>query len=102
LSIMEWAPLMGTLPPLSEAEWERVFALYRAIPQYTQVNPGMTLAEFKGIFWWEWVHRLWGRLIGVAFLVPFVWFLVCRSIPRGYTPHLTALFLLGALQGAVG
>lgn len=102
LSIMEWAPLMGALPPLSDAEWQRVFDLYRAIPQYGAVNAGMDLAAFKGIFWWEWTHRLWGRLIGVVFLLPFLWFLIRRRIPEGLAPHLAVLFLLGGLQGFLG
>ena len=102
LSIMEWAPLTGALPPLDEAEWQRLFALYRQIPEYTQNNPGMTLAEFKTIFWWEWVHRLWGRLIGVVFALPFLWFLLRGQLGRGLTPHLVAMFLLGGLQGALG
>ena len=72
LSIMEWAPLKGALPPLSGAEWERLFALYRQIPEYRIDNAGMTLAEFKTIFWWEYIHRLWGRLIGLVFLLPFL------------------------------
>src|SRR3546814_15069374 len=74
LSIMEWAPISGALPPLSQAEWERLFALYRQIPEYQQVNAGMSLEEFKTIFWWEYIHRLWGRLIGVVFVVPLAWF----------------------------
>jgi cytochrome c oxidase assembly protein subunit 15 len=102
LSIMEWAPLAGTLPPLSEAEWQRVFEIYKQIPEYTEENVGMTLAEFKTIFWWEWFHRLWGRLIGVVFLVPFVWFLVNKRIERRLIPHMVAIFLLGALQGGMG
>ena len=102
LSIMEWAPLMGALPPFSEAEWQRVFGLYQTIPQYGAVNAGMGLAEFKGIFWWEWTHRLWGRLIGIVFLLPFLWFLIRRRIPEGLAPHLAGLFLLGALQGFLG
>src|SRR3954454_8873344 len=76
LSIMEWAPLMGTLPPLSDAEWHRLYALYQQIPQYELVNKGFGLEGFKQIFWLEWVHRLWGRLLGVVFLVPLVWFAV--------------------------
>src|SRR3569623_832326 len=84
LSIMEWKPLMGALPPMSTAEWERVFALYREISQYKNVNHGMSLAEFQGIFWWEWSHRLWGRLIGIVFFLPFLY------------------FLLRALQGGIG
>jgi cytochrome c oxidase assembly protein subunit 15 len=102
LSIMEWAPVAGTLPPLSEAEWRRVFEIYKQIPEYTQENAGMTLAEFKTIFWWEWIHRLWGRLIGVVFLLPFVWFLVTKRIERRLVPHLIALFVLGGLQGGLG
>ncbi len=102
LSIMEWAPLSGILPPLGAESWERVFALYREIPEYQEQNAGMTLAEFKTIFWWEYVHRLWGRLIGVVFLLPFLWFLVRRKVRRGLAPHLAAMFVLGALQGGLG
>lgn len=102
LSIMEWAPLTGALPPLGAAEWERVFDLYRSIPQYEAMNAGMTLAEFKTIFWWEWTHRLWGRLIGVVFAVPFLWFLIRGRIRRGLVPHLLALLGLGGLQGFIG
>jgi cytochrome c oxidase assembly protein subunit 15 len=102
LSIMEWAPLKGALPPLSEAEWQRLFALYQQIPEYQQVNRDMTLADFQGIFWWEWVHRLWGRLIGVVFLLPFLWFLIRGRIRRGLAPRLALLFALGAAQGALG
>jgi cytochrome c oxidase assembly protein subunit 15 len=102
LSIMEWDPLMGALPPLSDAEWHRLFALYKQIPQYALVNQGFGLAGFKHIFWLEWVHRLWGRLIGLAVLVPLAVFwwrgLVDRRLARG----LLALFVLGGLQGAVG
>jgi cytochrome c oxidase assembly protein subunit 15 len=102
LSIMEWAPLRGALPPITEAEWQRIFALYQQIPEYQQVNHGMTLAEFQGIFWWEWLHRLWGRLIGVVFLLPFLWFLLRGQIRRGLAPKLALLFALGAAQGALG
>lgn len=102
LSIMEWAPLAGTLPPLTEAEWQRVFELYQAIPQYQSINAGMTLDEFRNIFWWEWTHRLWGRLIGAVFLVPFLWFWWRGRIRKGLTPHLAALFGLGGLQGFIG
>ena len=76
LSIMEWAPLSGTLPPLSQAEWARLFALYQTIPEYRNVNAGMDLAGFQSIFWWEYIHRLWGRLIGLAFALPLVFFWV--------------------------
>ena len=102
LSIMEWAPISGALPPLSQSEWERLFALYRQIPEYQQVNRGMGLDEFKRIFWWEYIHRLWGRLIGVVFAGPFLWFLVRRRLRRGLPPHLLAIFALGGLQGALG
>lgn len=102
LSIMEWAPVMGTLPPLNDAEWQRMFALYRQIPEYQQVNAGMSLEEFKTIFWWEYIHRLWGRLIGVVFAVPFVWFLIRGKLQRSLIPHLIAMFLLGGLQGGLG
>ena len=102
LSIMEWAPFSGILPPLSEAEWERVFALYRQIPEYQDLNRGMTLAEFREIFWWEYLHRLWGRLIGVVFALPFLWFLLRGRLRKGLAPHLAAIFALGALQGLAG
>jgi len=102
LSIMEWAPVSGALPPMSAAEWERLFELYKTTPEYQQINRGMSLAEFREIFWWEWVHRLWGRLIGVVFLVPFVWFLIRGKIRQWLTPHLVGLFILGGLQGAMG
>lgn len=102
LSITEWRPVTGVLPPLSDAEWQEAFTAYQQIPQYRQVNPGMDLADFKEIFWWEWVHRLWGRLIGVVFAVPFLYFLIRRRLPRWLAPHLAALFVLGAAQGALG
>jgi len=102
LSIMEWAPVTGALPPLSQAEWERVFALYQEIPEFRHDNPGMELVEFKTIFWWEYIHRLLGRMIGLVFLLPFLWFLVRRRIRRGLTPHLVAIFVLGGLQGGLG
>ncbi len=102
LSIMEWAPVTGFLPPFSQTEWERVFALYRTIPEYQLENSGMTLAEFKTIFWWEWLHRLWGRLIGLVFALPMLWFLWRRSLPRWLVPHLWIALVLGGLQGLVG
>lgn len=102
LSIMEWAPLMGTLPPSSQAEWHRLYALYQKIPQYTLINDGFGLEGFKHIFWLEWTHRLWGRLIGVVFLVPMLWLWVKGRIERRLIPRLGLLFLLGGLQGAVG
>ena len=102
LSIMEWAPLSGALPPVTTAEWNRLFALYKTIPQYALLHPGMDLAGFRSIFWLEWAHRVWGRLIGVAFFVPLVWFAVTGAIPRRMVPRLALLFALGGLQGAVG
>lgn len=102
LSIMEWAPILGTLPPMSEGEWHRLFALYQRIPQYTLVHEGFGLEGFKHIFWLEWAHRLWGRLIGIAFAVPLIWFWVSGRLPRGLWPRLLGLLVLGGLQGAVG
>ena len=102
LSITRWEPVSGTVPPLNQADWERAFALYKQSPQYLEINRGMTLAEFKDIFFWEYVHRLLGRVIGIAFAVPFLWFWAKRAIPTGYTWRLFALLALGALQGAVG
>ncbi len=102
LSIMEWAPLMGTLPPLSETEWRRLYALYQQIPQYSLVNQGFGIEGFKGIFWLEWAHRLWGRLIGIAFLLPLIWFAVRGAIDGRLARRLGLLFLLGGLQGAIG
>jgi cytochrome c oxidase assembly protein subunit 15 len=102
LSIVEWQPIVGTLPPMSDAAWQDAFAKYRSTPEYRQVNQGMSLAEFKGIFWWEYFHRLLGRVIGVAFLVPLVWFALRRAIPPGYTWKLAGIFALGGLQGAMG
>ncbi len=102
LSITEWQPIVGTLPPLSVADWDAAFAKYQATPEFRQINHAMTLAQFKGIFWWEYAHRLLGRVIGVAFLVPFLWFAARRRIPPGYARPLAAIFALGALQGAAG
>ncbi len=102
LSIMEWAPLAGALPPMNHAEWERLYHLYQQIPQYALVNQGFGLVGFKRIFWLEWSHRLWGRLIAFAFLVPLLWFWASDRIERRLRPMLVGLFLLGGLQGAVG
>ena len=102
LSITQWKPLTGVVPPFSEAEWEESFALYRQIPEYRLLNQDMTLAEYKAIYWWEFVHRLWGRLIGIAFAVPLAVFLLRRRIGRGLAPWLTLLLGLGAAQGALG
>jgi len=102
LSITEWKPVSGVIPPLSQADWAREFERYRQIPQYQAIHAEMTLAEFKGIFFWEYLHRLWGRLIGVVFAVPFLWFLWRRQIPRALAPKLAGLFVLGGLQGVLG
>ena len=102
LSITEWQPIVGTLPPLDAAQWEEAFAKYRATPEYRLVNHGMDLDGFKRIFWWEYFHRLLGRLIGVAFLLPLVWLAVKRRIPRRFGWPLAGIFVLGALQGAMG
>jgi cytochrome c oxidase assembly protein subunit 15 len=102
LSIMEWAPLTGALPPLSQAEWERVFELYKQIPEYQQENAGMSLAEFKTIFWWEYIHRLWGRLIGVVFALPLAWFWWRGRIDRPLGKKLLIALALGAAQGGLG
>ena len=102
LSIVEWQPIVGALPPQGDVQWQETFAKYQLTPEYQQVNVGMTLAEFKGIFWWEYFHRLLGRAIGVVFFVPLVWFALRREIPRGIAGMLVTIFLLGALQGAMG
>jgi cytochrome c oxidase assembly protein subunit 15 len=102
LSITEWRPLSGVLPPLSAAAWQEEFALYQRIPEFQQLNPGMTLEEFKGIFWWEYIHRLWGRLIGVVFAAGFLLLLLRRQIRSTLAPHFVAMFVLGGLQGALG
>ena len=102
LSIVEWKPVTGAIPPLGEADWQAEFAKYKTIPQYERLNRGMSLDEFKAIYWWEWGHRLLGRLIGTAFLLPFLWFLWRRLIDRRLALALTGIFTLGAVQGAVG
>jgi len=102
LSITEWQPIVGTLPPLSDADWDNAFAKYRVTPEYQQVNQGMTLPEFQRIFWWEYFHRNLGRLVGAVFLVPFLWFVARREIPRGYGVRFAVIFALGAAQGALG
>lgn len=104
LSITEWKPVTGTIPPLSEAQWEAEFAAYREIPQYRHVAgpAGMTMADYKFIYFWEWFHRLLGRVIGVAFALPLAWFWLRGAIPAGYKPRLLALLALGGLQGVFG
>lgn len=104
LSIVEWEPVTGAIPPLSEAKWQAEFEAYQRIPQYTERNgpAGMTLADYKFIYFWEWFHRLFGRLIGLAYALPLAWFWLRRAIPQGYYGRLIALLALGGLQGFVG
>src|SRR3954449_4178739 len=102
LSIVEWKPVAGALPPLSDADWTRAFEAYKTIPQYRQLNAGMTLSEFKTIFWWEWGHRLLGRVIGAVYLLPFLFFLWRGMLGAELKRRLWLIFGLGALQGAVG
>jgi cytochrome c oxidase assembly protein subunit 15 len=102
LSIVEWRPLTGVLPPLNAAAWQAEFAKYQQIPQFRQLNTAMSLDEFKTIFWWEWGHRLLARTVGAAFLVPFLWFLWRGDVDGGLRNRLWAIFCLGAALGAVG
>jgi cytochrome c oxidase assembly protein subunit 15 len=102
LSITEWQTVTGALPPLNDTEWEAAFEKYQAIPQYRALNPGMQLDQFKTIYWWEWGHRLLGRLIGVVFLLPFLWFVWQGFVERALWPRLWLIFGLGGFQGAVG
>ncbi len=102
LSITEWKPVSGALPPLNEAQWLDEFAKYKATPEYQLINNGMAMSDFKFIYFWEWAHRFLARLVGVAFAVPFIWFAVKRAVPAGYVKRLLPLFALGGLQGAIG
>ncbi|HVZ69952.1 MAG TPA: COX15/CtaA family protein [Rhizomicrobium sp.] len=102
LSITQWKPVTGVVPPMSEPAWQHEFSLYRQIPQYKLENRGMTLDQFKAIYWWEWAHRFLGRFIGLAFLLPFLWFVWRGAIGRKDIPRMAMLFVLGGLQGAVG
>ncbi len=104
LSITEWNLFAGALPPLNEAKWLSEFEKYKLIPEYIEINgpAGMTLADFKSIYFWEWIHRFWGRLIGLVFAVPFAWFAIKRAIPKGYGFRLTVLLVLGGMQGVIG
>lgn len=102
LSITEWKPVTGALPPLSHEQWLLEFHKYQQTPEYIEINRGMSLDDFKFIFFWEWFHRLLGRLIGIAFALPFLWFAIKKAIPRGYTPRLVILLALGGFQGFIG
>ncbi len=102
LSIVEWQPIVGTLPPITQGDWDELLEKYRATPQYQKVNKGMSVDEFKSIFWWEYFHRLLGRLIGLVFFVPFVYFLVKKQIDRPLGIRLAGIFVLGGLQGFMG
>ena len=102
LSMVDWRPITGWLPPLNDNQWHAVFELYKKIPQYAEVNAGMTVDGFKSIFWLEYLHRLWGRLIGLAFLLPFLVFLFRRVITARMAPRLFLIFVLGGLQGVLG
>ena len=102
LSITEWQPIVGSLPPLSEADWMVAFDKYRQTPEYLQVNKGMSLEAFKGIFWWEYAHRLLGRTIGLVFLFPLLWFIWRKRVDRAMAWRLGGIFVLGGLQGAMG
>ena len=102
LSIVEWEPIVGTIPPITQADWNQVFDEYKGSPEYQLVNFGMSLDEFKVIFWWEYFHRLLGRLIGLVFFLPFVYFLIRRRLNSELTTRLLGIFALGGLQGGMG
>jgi heme a synthase len=104
LSITEWKPVSGAIPPLTHADWQHAFNLYKQTPEYLEINgpAGMTLSQFKFIYFWEWLHRLIGRLIGVVFAIPLIWFAVKRAVPKGYGWRLVGLLVLGGMQGALG
>lgn len=102
LSMVEWRPLMGALPPMGETEWQRVYELYKQSPEFEQKHHWMALDDFKNIFFWEWFHRLWGRLIGFVYVLPLIWFWVRNQIPAVYKPRLFVFFILGGLQGVLG
>jgi cytochrome c oxidase assembly protein subunit 15 len=102
LSIVEWQPLVGTLPPLNDQQWQEAFAKYQLTPEFQQVNFGMSIAEFRGIFWWEYFHRLLGRLIGFVFFIPYALLLLLRRLHGPLAWKLLGIFLIGGLQGAMG
>ncbi len=102
LSMVEWKPLIGAIPPLNAAEWERVFELYKQTPEFQQKNSWMELGDFKNIFFWEWLHRFWGRMIGLVFALPLAWFWIRKQIPQGYKAKFLGVLALGASQGVLG
>jgi len=102
LSMVEWRPIMGFFPPISELDWERVFDLYKETPEYLIKNNGMSLSNFKEIFFWEYFHRLWGRLIGIIFIIPFIFFIILKKIPRSILYNLFLILILGSLQAIIG
>ncbi|WP_430472969.1 COX15/CtaA family protein [Thalassospira lucentensis] len=102
LSIVEWRPFTGIIPPLTEADWSALYQKYSQYPEFQKVNAWMSVDDFKSIFWLEFIHRLWGRLIGIVFFIPFVWFLAKKSIDRATKWKLWGLFILGGLQGLMG
>ena len=102
LSMVEWKPLIGAVPPLSDAEWHRVFGLYQQTPEFIKVNSWMEVDDFKRIFFWEWLHRLFGRLIGLVYALPLFYFWIRKQIPDGFKPRLLFILLLGAGQGVMG
>lgn len=102
LSITQWQPIHGVIPPLNDAEWQEEFQRYQQIPQYTEINKGMSVHDFKSIFWWEWAHRILARSVGVVFALPLLFFWATRRSERGLAPKLAGILLLGGLQGAIG
>lgn len=102
LSIVEWKPIAGILPPLTLSDWESLFAKYQTSPEFIKLHPLMNLDEFKSIFWWEYIHRVLGRIIGIVFLLPFLYFLIRKKITKSLVPHLLVIFILGGLQGYMG
>ena len=102
LSMVEWRPMVGWMPPLDDQEWKRVFNLYKRSPEFISLNSWMDLSAFKEIFWWEYVHRLWGRMIGLAFFIPLVFFLISRKIPKQLTPKILLITILGFMQAFIG
>lgn len=102
LSIVEWRPFTGIIPPMNEADWQTLYEKYSQYPEFQKINAWMSVEDFKSIFWLEFIHRLWGRLIGIVFFIPFVWFLAKKSIDRATKWKLWGLFILGGLQGLMG